>query len=134
MHGPRPDAEGLRRFEASSPGRQLLTDAVNDIATHRATPEPLALAPCPREASLDPLDNHRARTRQRQPSSETSPFRLACGADRLSSLFRRISIPVALFESSYGANRDRIVISFRGVAPQLQFHPSQLTDPAWVLG
>jgi hypothetical protein len=55
------------------------------------------------------------------------------GADRLESLFRPISIPVALFEGSYGANRDRIVISFRGVAPQSQFHPSQLTDPAWVL-
>ncbi len=56
-------------------------------------------------------------------------------------------MPVALFESSYGANWDRIVISFRGVAPQLQLHsrctrqtvaafgdPRQLTDPAWVLG
>jgi hypothetical protein len=28
------------------------------MAAHRATPEPLPLAPRPREASFDPLDNH----------------------------------------------------------------------------
>jgi len=112
----------------------LFTNALNDIGAHRSTPEALTLAPSPREASLDPLDNHRAL--ELGEDAQHLKHRLPGwrGADRLSSLFRRISIPVALFESSYGANRDRIVISFRGVAPQLQFHPSQLTDPAWVLG
>jgi hypothetical protein len=38
----------------------LFTNALNDIGAHRSTPEALTLAPSPREASLDPLDNHRA--------------------------------------------------------------------------
>ena len=60
MNGSGSDAKCLRRFEDSCPFRQLLTDALDNFRAYRATPESLSLAPCPREPSLDPLDNHRA--------------------------------------------------------------------------
>ncbi len=33
-------------------------DLPDDIRAHLTAAKPLPLAPCPREASLDPLDNH----------------------------------------------------------------------------
>jgi hypothetical protein len=60
MNGSGADAECLRRFEDPSPGRQLLLDALDDYLAHWTTPKPLSLAPRPREAALDALDNHGA--------------------------------------------------------------------------
>lgn len=41
-------------------GRQVLADALDDIFAHRTTPEALPLAPRPREARLDALNNNGA--------------------------------------------------------------------------
>ena len=60
MHRSGADAERLCRLEDACAGRQLRSDALDDIALHRTTTKPLSLAPSPREASFDPLDNHRA--------------------------------------------------------------------------
>jgi hypothetical protein len=54
------DAKRFGCFEDSSPGRQLLPDALDDIGIHWTTPEPLSLAPCPREARFHALDNNGA--------------------------------------------------------------------------
>ena len=60
MHCSGPDAECLRRFEDSRSGREPFPDALDDILGDRTTPEALPLAPRPRNASLDPLDNQGA--------------------------------------------------------------------------
>ena len=49
----------LRRFEDARAGRQLRSDALDDIAFHRTTPKSLSLRSCPRKARFDTLDNHR---------------------------------------------------------------------------
>jgi hypothetical protein len=53
------DLERLRCFEDARASRQLRPDALDNIRAHWTT-KPLALASCPREASLDALDDHRA--------------------------------------------------------------------------
>jgi hypothetical protein len=60
MNRSRADAKSFSRFEDSHATRQLLADAIDNFPGYRATPEPLPLAPRPREASLDPLDYNAA--------------------------------------------------------------------------
>jgi hypothetical protein len=50
MNGSGTDAQSLGRFEDARAGRQLLADALDDIGTHRTTPQPFPLAPRPCKA------------------------------------------------------------------------------------
>ena len=54
------DAECFSRFEDSCPGRQLLTDAIDNFCAYRATPESLSLCFGAREASIDAASDHRS--------------------------------------------------------------------------
>jgi hypothetical protein len=58
MHHSGADAEGFAVFEDTRARRQLPADALNDIGAHRATPEALPLAPRPREAGFNTLDDY----------------------------------------------------------------------------
>jgi hypothetical protein len=56
MHRSGADAKSFSRFEDSRASRQFLADAIDNFPGYRATPEPLPLAPRPREAGLNALD------------------------------------------------------------------------------
>jgi hypothetical protein len=47
------DAKRFSRFEDSRPGRQPLTDALDNFGAYRATPEPLTRAQAAREVSIN---------------------------------------------------------------------------------
>jgi hypothetical protein len=74
MDGSGPDAEILCYPQNPLSGGEPFPDAFGNCFAHRATPEPLALAPRPSKARFDPLDYNAALAlRKKRPSSETSP-------------------------------------------------------------